>query len=89
MTTVNFYPEKSFSLTTRNINEFLDGCDDPTWNSVFWQQIFNELNKNKITVNYVSKPQKNILILQQKSYENSISRIFIEWVSKCFSSKAK
>ena len=89
VTKVNFYPENSFSLTTRNINEFIKGCDDPIWNSVIWQQIFNELNKNKIKVNYVSKPKKNILILQQKSHKKSISRIFIEWVSKCFSSKAK
>ena len=89
VTKVNFYPENSFSLTTRNINEFIKGCDDPTWNSVFWQQIFNELNKNKIKVNYVSKPKKNILVLQQKSHKRFISRIFINWLSKYFSSKAK
>ena len=37
---VCFYPKNTFSLTTRNMEEFTYACNDPTWNSVFWQIIF-------------------------------------------------
>jgi len=84
-----FYPKNSFSLTTKNLEEFTHACNDPTWNAVFWQIIINNLKHNINKITYVTKPIKSKISVINKSYKKSRLRQFLENLSGYFSKNSK
>ncbi|MDC3116719.1 LIC12162 family protein [Alphaproteobacteria bacterium] len=86
---VCFYPKNSFSLTTRNLEEFTNACNDPTWNAVFWQIIFLNLKHNICKINYVEKPEKSKISISTKSSKKLSIRRILENLSGYFSKNSK
>lgn len=88
---VSEFPDGAYSLVTANSSTFVQACNDPVWNSVFWARIRQLTNCLRVPVEQIEAPdEKSFSLSTPPSSQSASARIrqLLESVSAKLSKKS-